>query len=303
MMNNRLITILIILTAGVIHTFGQDVDATGRFGIKAKADIGLGSSYAIKYSLPTVSDRSTQNRFGLEFSYIFWHSGKNSIEAATGIEIGLNSYSSDFANFTYNYAAGQSADQDGDTYIRHSSIDDAGLSLNTMGIIVPVYIQYNFNLHKKWDLYAKTGMMIDLNIKSNSKYKSGTVTSFGIYPQYDNLMIDDEWLNDFGTRNLSSIAVTHNPKFRTSFVWLIGIGARFHISRNFSLTAGVNYNYGLSNCIQTGESLIRDGDITEPDAIVTYNVDNGLKGKPLNDAMEKCKLNRLGLELGLEYRF
>ncbi len=294
---------LIILAVSVAYTYGQNIGSDKRFGIKAKADIGLGSAFNIDYSLPMESDKSSQNRFGLEFMYTFCRIGKNSLDAGTGIEVEMSSFSADFADFKYNYAADPEADQDGDYYIRHSAVSDAELNLKTLGLGIPIFIRYSYNIHDKWDLFAKSGLLLDLNLKSKSEYKNGTISSFGIYPQYDNLMIDDEWLNDFGTRDLSSIKISDNPGFRTTLAWMIEAGVRFHIIRDLSLSVGVNYNAGLTSGLRPDRIPIRDGDITEREAIITYNEDNGLIGKSLNNTMAKCKLNRIGMEIGLEFHF
>lgn len=302
MMKKRIITALSVLILGALCTQGQNA-TPGRCAIKAKADIGLGSAYQTTWTLPVENGKSTLDRFGLEFSYSFWRKGKNSLEAGTGVQITTGSLTADFSDFKYSYSAGPQADDDGDSYIRHSAIDNAGSKIRTVGIGIPAYLQYNYSLHKKWDVYAKTGITVDLNVSSKTEYKAGTVDSYGVYPQYDNLVMDDDWLNGFGVRDLSTIKVSEEDSWRTAISWQVGVGARFRVSRRFALTAGVNYCLGITGSLRGGRTLASPGDVTESQALVTYAAETGLESKPLTSAIDKCSLSRLGLDIGVEVRF
>lgn len=276
----------------------QTASPDSKFSIKASAGIGLGNAYSASSDLPGVSlTGSSANTFGVDFRYRFWQHDNLSLGLNAGVAYSIGSQSLKASGLSFNYAAGADADMDGDTYQRHTSVEDMTQQINTGEFGIPVYVDLNWQLSKRFAIFADAGLGFMFSTSATIKNLDGRCTAYGVYPQYGNLKIDDECMNDFGESTLSG-AATDNPQ-QNSFCLNLraGAGIRVWLFGPLSLECGIGYNHGFMDRLKTGG--MGTGNISEQQAPVSYTVAEGRRVKPLSNALTSDHLSNLNLRVGL----
>ena len=274
-----------------------------RFAIKAYDDIALKNSMTVSTTLTEVVPGSNSNSFGLDFGYTFWRSRGNSLEANIGLGYSASSASFDIAEMSYNYAAPASADEDGNPYQRYTQLSNVKQKMNFGYLNIPVYLQYEYKFIKWLGVYANVGFNFGFRISNYASSISGTAQTYGVYPEYDQLVIKADYLNDFGLRHLEEAAGGKADINGFSASLKCGAGLEIYAAEPVSFVVGVGYNHGLTDVFK-GRF-----DITSPDAInaenapVTYTVAEGQQVKALSDYVSKSKFSPLSLHLGVNVRF
>lgn len=273
-----------------------------KFSIKANANVGLGDAYSASSDINGVGlDKSGSTEFGLDFRYRFWKLGDFSLGFNTGVGYATGNQTIYADELNFNYKAGPEADIDGDSYQRYTELSRISQKISLGELVVPVYLDFNWQFSKRVSLYANAGLSFRISTSASVKETSGDSYVYGIYPKYDNLKIDDEWMNDFGHGLLTNV-VTDTPK-QNSFTMSVkgGAGLRLWIAGPLSLECGVNYNYGFMNRLEGDK--ISTGDITEDMAAMTYNVSEGRKIRSFSGALSGNKLSALSLNIGVIVNF
>lgn len=277
--------------------------AAQRFALKAYDDIALKNSTTITTSLPEVVPGSSSNSFGLDFGYTFWRHGGNSLEANIGIGYSASSASFKIAEMAYNYAAPASADEDGNPYQRYTQLTDVKQKINFGYFNIPVYLQYEYRALKWLGIYANVGVGFGFRVTNGIGAVSGTSDTYGVYPEYDDLVIKADYLNDFGQRYLSDAANGKADINGFSATVRCGAGLEFYVAEPVSFVVGVNYNHGLTDVFKGRYDISSPGAINSETAPVTYTVAGGQEVKALSDYVTKSKFNPLSLRVGVNVRF
>lgn len=273
-----------------------------KYSFKANTNIGLGSAYSASSAVSSVDlDKSSNTSFGVDFRYRFWKKNDLSLGINAGLGYAVGSQTIKIDNLKFNYAAGADADMDGDTYQRYTEVSDASQKVSLGDFTVPVYVDFNWQFSQRFSLYANAGLTFRFSTTTKPKDLLGDCCAYGIYPKYDNLKMDDEWLNDFGDHSLLGASV-EKPK-QNSFTMSVmgGAGLRIWIYGPLSFECGLNYHYGFSNRLKY--SNFAAGVVTVENAPVTYTVADGRKVKSFASAFNKDKLSLLSLNFGLIFRF
>lgn len=275
-----------------------------KFAIKGYDNIGLGNAVNVDNSEGQTS-KSTLNAFGLDFGYTFWRKGFNSLEANIGFGYMAGGTTIGIGDMSYHYSAPAYADEDGNPYERYYELYDLKQKLSMGHFTVPIYLDYQFKPLKWLGINAMAG--ISLGFALNSSIKTGDVTgsakAWGVFPEYDDLLIDQDYLDDFGIRNLSgaSSGKPDTNKFTANLI--CGAGLEFYTYQPVSFEIGVRYNYGLTNAFKGKMPLPQGGQLTEETAPVTYTVADGTQIKSLSDYTGGGRLSNLSLHLGVNVRF
>ncbi len=274
----------------------------GRYSVKANTNIGLGNTYAATSTVGGVNlDKSGSTSFGVDFRYRFWKKNDLSLGINAGVDYVVGSQTFKATDLKFDYAAGADADMDGDTYQRYSEVSDARQKVLLGDVAVPVYVDFNWQFSEHVSLYANAGVAFRFATLTKTKNVTGNCDVYGIFPKYDNLKIDDEWLNDFGDHSLAGARV-ENPR-QTDFTMNVigGAGLRVWICGPLSFECGVNYQYGFMNRLKSGR--LANGNVTEENAPVTYTVANGRAVKSFASALSKDRLSMLSINLGFIISF
>ena len=274
-----------------------------RFALKAYDDITLKNSMTVSTTLPEVHHSSNSNSLGLDFGYTFWQKSGNALEANIGIGCSTASASFDIAELSYNYAAPASADEDGNPYQRYTQLSDMRQKISYGYFNIPIYLQYEYKFVKCFGVYANVGLNLGFRITNSASSISGTAKTYGVYEEYDQLVIKADYLNDFGLRYLdeASKGKTDIKGFSASLKF--GAGLEFFTAEPVSFVIGISYNRGFTDVFKGHYNITSPGSINSETAPVTYTVSEGLHVKALSDYLTKSKFNPLSLHLGVNVRF
>ncbi len=275
--------------------------AEGEFAIKANAQIGLGDVLSITSDINGLTGKSSGDEYGVDFGWRFWHKDRHSLEINIGVGYSGISTRLSVGELNYNYSAPAYADMDGESYQRFTEITDLNQKCRVSRLTVPLYFSYGFRCAKVLRLHADLGVRFGLKSSAKLTESSGQAYTYGVYPQYDNLMINAEYMNDFGNRDVTENE-TKTPDVSAMTVSLLGgIGAEFTIYGPLSADLSLRYDAGFSN-IYNHRILNKTG-FTAESAPLTYAVNEGTKVKCLTDYLSSSKLSQCSLNISLIYRF
>lgn len=298
------IPIKFILCAFVLPTYfvgiAQSTDSD-KFAIKAYANIGLGNAVNQKSVLPVTDKTSSANEFGLDFGWMFWKQRNHSLEANIGLGYSTSAVESSLHDFTYSYSAAADADMDGEEYIRHYELEYMKQKSITNRLTVPVYLSYAFRCNSWLRIHADLGVNFGFKISSKLSDLTGEGYCYGVYPQYDDLKIDESYLNDFGRNEYSNSAAQTPEPTGFSCSILTGVGADFRIYGPLAADLSFRYNAGLTNLYKSKYTDLAA--ITSNNASITYTVKEGQSIKAFTDYLKSSKLSQFALNISLIYRF
>lgn len=275
--------------------------ATGNgFAVKVTADIGLGSALSVENALQGMDSKSSSSGFGFDFGWTFWQSHRQSLEANIGLGFASTSLKSDLPKLDYNYSAPAAADEDMVPYIRYYELDNLHQQVSVSRVTIPIYLNYRYQINRIVGVHALFGLKLGLSASAKASQTSGKVFSYGIYPEYDNLMIDASYMNEFGATTLTNDQAIKPKASATSSV-MAGIGAEVALWGPLAADISLRYESGFGNMFQTVAS--KGSSFTADNAPVTYTVADGQQMTALSNYLTSSKISRLSLALTLIYRF
>lgn len=275
-----------------------------RWRVRPYADIALGGAW--KVDAPDGMNASNSGMsMGVDVGYVLPSRGKVKVGIFSGLGFATGKIDLDVASLSYSYQAGPEADMDGDSYIRHYELTDMQQSIKLSHFTLPVYADIEFRASRRFSIFAQAGIKAYFNAGSKIDRYSGSVYSYGVYPQYDDLRLDESWLNGFGNSEIASDKVNDEGLFKGfSADLLLGIGARIKIYGPLSLDLGLSYMNPLIDRMDNKEfAPLPSGSTSAGQAPVTYTVAGGtVSTKPLSSYCD-IKSNPLRLKAGLTFRF
>lgn len=288
-------TALLAVVAMSAHAQSNALDS--RFSVKVHGEIGVGSALSMKAPQADLSHTSSIHSFGVDFGYTFWQHKGMSLSVNAGFDYDMINAKFNIGSMKYDYAAGADADMDGNTYRRYYQLSNLNQEIGVEYISIPVYLNFTYRFNDWVGIYANLGIKPGLKAGGKTKSFNGEAYSYGIYPQYDNLMMDDEWLNDFGNRQLteSQVATPDINSFNMSI--LAGAGIETKIYGPLYAALGVSYNAGMTDIFKSkpevGYSI----------PLVNYTVAQGQQAESLTPMLSKNKISHFGVNIALIYRF
>lgn len=292
-----------------------------KFAIKAYDNIVLGKPMNVTSAHDGVKPKTSANSFGIDFGWKFWEKGASSLEANIGIGYSFLGATFGMDDLNYRYSAPATADDDGNPYERYVQL--SGLKQkSTVGYLqVPVYVDYEFRCARWLGIYAEAGVSLGFKVFNSVGSTQGTATSFGVFPQYDDLLIDEAYLDHFGTRQLYGAMRDETKSNAFDCSILCGAGFEFFPYQPVSFVVGVRYMAGLCNVFKSAGNAVGGGNgtttfngvdylnYTAAEAPVTYTAwqDGQFIGrsevKSLADWTTKSKFMPLNLHVGINIRF
>ena len=273
-----------------------------KFAVKAYGDIGLGTAMSLTTALPDMTHKSSTNAFGVDFGYTFWRQGSSSLEANIGVGYRMASASFDIPSMSFDYAAPASADEDGNPYQRFTTLTDVNQKINLGYLNIPIYLQYQYRVTKWLGVHADVGFGLGFKCTGSTGSTTGIANSYGVYQEYNQLVIKSDYINDFGETFLDEAAKGEaNIKGFAASV-MAGAGFEFYIADPVSIDLGVCYNAGLTD-VFAGHYDTSGTPINADTAPLTYTVAGGQQVKALSDYVTKSRLSPLSLHVGVNIRF
>ena len=274
-----------------------------RWALKGYDNIGLGNPISINESQPGQTAKSDYNSFGIDLGYTFWRKGPHSLEANLGVGYTISHATFRIPDMSYHYNAPTIADEDGNEYVRYYELSNLRQKTSMAYLNIPLYLEYQYKPLSWLGIHAEVGFNFGIRTKGSVDRIDGTAKAWGVFPEYDDLLIDQDYLDDFGIRNLYG-SPTDKPAmkgFNGSI--MCGAGFEFYTYEPVSFELGVRYYAGLSNSFSGKYSVANPGEFTAENAPVFYTVADGTQVRSLADYTGKSKLSPLSLHLGINVRF
>ncbi|MCH5218603.1 MAG: outer membrane beta-barrel protein [Muribaculaceae bacterium] len=297
-MKNLVFSLLLVACGGMATQA-----AAQKFAVKASGDIGLMKAASITTALPGLSNKASSNSFGLDFGYTFWRRGASSLEVNVGVGYDMTSSSFEAQELNFNYAAPASADEDGNPYRRFTDIRNLKQKINVGYLKLPVYLQYQYRAAKWLGIHADVGVGFGFKCTGSVVSVTGTANSYGIYQEYNQLVIKADYLNDFGESHLAQITRGEADIKGFYASVMAGAGFEFYLAEPVSIDLGIRYNAGLTDVFVGRYDINSLSEITAETAPLTYTVSEGQKLKSFSDYVTKSRLSPLSLHLALNLRF
>lgn len=270
-----------------------------KFAIKAYDNITLNKPMNVTSELPGQPVKTSSNSFGVDFGWTFWRKGINSLEANIGVGYSFLGATFGYENMKYDYSAPTIADEDGNAYQRYYELTNLKQKSTVGYLTIPISLAYQVKPLKWLGIYAEAGVNLGCRIYNSIGNTSGNAYAYGIFPEYDDLLIDEPYLDDFGLVNLAGKSRNENKVKGFNCQIMCGAGFEFYAYKPVSFVVGVRYMAGLGNVFEGG----RNGEINADNAPVTYTVADGTTVKSLADYSTKSKFAPLALHVGVNVRF
>ena len=266
---------------------------------------GLGNAFSLDGDDIFSESKSTGTSFGLDFGISVLSRRRFSLGVFTGLGFSMSSMSLLYENddYYFNY----SADVDGDNYVRHYHNLTLGQKIKFSDLNIPLYLDFNVKLVRSLSLYIDLGARFDANVSHNISDMEGSAYVYGIYPQYDNLRLDEHWsFNGFGSHQYGSADLLSSDHLDVNSFTVCGMGG-FGLRYSFpniplSIEAGMNIIMGLTNFIETANVVALDN--SNP---IIYNTVSGIEStehvRNLTEMLDNVKRQQIKISLGLIYKF
>ncbi len=279
----------------------QTTEPGEKFAIKATADIGIGKVLNTKSNLSDLSYKSSGSDFGIDFGWKFWNRKSNSLEANIGVGYSHTSLTADLGKLNYNYSASALADMDGVPYIRYYELGGIHQKIAAERVSVPIYLNYQYQFSKVFGIHALAGIKLGFNVSSKVKETNGTVFSYGVYPQYDNLMIDAPYMNEFGEAILDTDRTRKPEANSLTTSCLLGVGAEVRVGGPFAIDVSLRYEGGFNDMFK--KAYNSSAAFNAENAPVRYTVAEGQTAASLSNYLNSSKIAKLSCAISLICRF
>ena len=272
--------------------------------MKPHYDLGLGDAYTVDGSNALGNPKSSTSSFGIDIGYSFPSEGM--LKTAMFFGLGLEQSHVDLSFRSNDYFYNTDADVDHDSYVRHYSDLSLSQSVKLSELYVPVYLDLSYRANRLLSVYADLGAQININMKHDIDKTSGSAIIYGVYPQYDNLMLDGGWgyngfgAHYYGSQDLVSDGLEGVAAYTVDV--LAGAGFRISIPKTaLAIDFGFGYQLGLMDVItnDNGQIGLENG-ATNP---VVFNTVSGTNSTErlhnLSETLSGMKRKTLKLNLGL----
>lgn len=273
------------------------------FAVKAYGDIGLGGGMSLTTALPGMTHKSSTNAFGVDFGYKFWRHGGSSLEANIGIGYRMASATFDISSLSFNYSAPASADEDGNPYQRYTTLSDVNQKIDLGYFSIPIYLQYQYRITKWLGVHADVGFGLGFKCNGRIGSTTGIADTYGVYQEYNQLVIKATYLNDFGESYLDEATDGKADIKGYSASVMAGVGFEFYVANPVSIDLGARYNAGLTDVFAGHYEITSVASYSAKSAPVTYTVSDGQQVKALSDYVTKSRLSPFSLHIGVNIRF
>ncbi len=271
-----------------------------KFAVKATFEKNLGQALSKGYAVDGMSSSASGWDFGVDFGWKVWEKERHSIEANIGLGLDIYSIKAGLSAMDYDYEAPAEADMDNETYIRYYNLEGVNQQLREQLLTVPLYARYSYILNKDFSLHALLGFKFGFNIGNKMLKSNASVFSYGVYPQYDDLMIDASYMNEFGAAEVGEN--TSKPDANGfSFGFLAGLGAEYRVYGPISIDLSARYEGALTNMFSPQKTSLQTFDATN--APVTYSVADGQRVIALPSYFKKSKISKFSIAFSVIYHF
>ena len=276
-----------------------------RWKLKPRLGISLGDSYSFDISGDNVSTSSSGMEYGLDFGYTFPSNHNTKFSLFTGLGYSSSKLETSIKDYAFSYATrGGAADIDGDDYVRHYEFSSISQTLSLTSLMVPVYLDVEHYFNNRFSIYGQLGAKMYYKLNASVDDSKADAFIYGVYPKYDNLYIDESYMNGFGERHFESsdFADWSDEVATMSFDAFTALGFRFSLNRFIAFDLGFYYQMGLTNVFDKKTDIQYNQSVFDANRTpVSYTVDSGETIVNPIDASE-AKRSMFGLNIGLIFK-
>ncbi len=276
-------------------------DTNEKFAIKVEFNPCIGKAMSTKSTLQGLDTKSSAMDFAVDFGWTFWTRDSHSLEANIGLGSESVALTANLSNLDYSYSASAAADMDNVPYTRYYRLKGLHQKIKDNRMIVPIYLNYRYRLNDIVSLQALVGFKFGFKTSSKVSECNGNSYSYGVYPQYDDLMIDASYMNMFGETVLDADQALKPDVSGVTTSFMAGIGAEFRVYGPVSVNVNFKYECGFNNRFKSPQSFTGTFDATN--APVTYTVADGQQVKSLSYYLSGSKTSHPTLGISLIYHF
>lgn len=281
------------------------------FRVRANAGLSLSGFNKLDAPKSGLTSKDGETSFGLDFGYVFPSTSKFYFGLFAGVGMSMNNLSMEWKPDNGNHLNSEikncTADEDGDTYTRHYSVGENGITqkFSTSELTIPIYADFEYQFISLMSVYADLGLRFQM---TSDKWEAqiDSYTTYGTYNQYNGLTINGNVdLNGFGTYSPQSIDVNRkNMKSGMTLCPIMGLGLRSNVSKSFAIDLGVQYLIGGKSW-QTDDENADMFSYTLPEGWQTMSPKEKAKGDSVNllNLTNGIKHNAFRVTLGLILKF
>lgn len=271
-----------------------------KFRIKPHFDLGLGESLDLEGKDIFNSNKSTYTSFGLDFGYII--PSKKTLKTGVFMGVGMSQTKLEMSKQDDDYILNSTADVDGDSYVRHYQNLILNQTAKITELNVPLYADFDYYFSPIFSMYLDLGIRMNFAMKHELDESNGSAYIYGIYPQYDNLYMDEHWgYNDFGNQTFSNSDLVYSElkDYKSFSLDVTGrIGARINIPRTpLAVDISGCYTMGLTDIVSTQDAAT---DFVYADTYSPHDID---KIQNMVGMLKSVKRKSLSLNIGLFIKF
>ncbi len=275
-----------------------------KFRLKLHYDLGLGDAFDLGESGLLNNNKTTSSSFGLDFGYMF--PSKNRFKAGIFMGLGMTQSTIEMGYINSDFFYTTQADIDGDSYTRHYTNLNVSQKAKITELNVPVYLDLNISLHPVAALFFDLGAKLNFNLSNKVDNTVGNANIYGMYPQYSNLRLDEQWgYNGFGQKSFSDSELDYSEMkgiSNTTIDAFVGAGLRINIPNTpVAIEVGVNYLLGLTDIFKPENN---NQDLSsKSNSPLVYNTISGLNStehvRNMTDGFSNIKRKSLRLSAGI----
>ena len=277
-----------------------------KFRLKFHYDLGLGDAFELGESSLLNNNKTTSSSFGIDFGYMF--PSKSSFKAGVFMGVGMSQSTIElgYNNSDYSYTTNADADVDGDIYTRHYTNLTMNQKAKLTELTVPLYFDLSFTPHPVIALFLDLGLKFNFDMGHKVDNTEGNAYIYGVYPQYDNLRMDEQWgFNGFGQRSFTNSDLDNADLIGVSGMnmdCLAGAGLRVNIPNSpVAIELGVNYLLGLTEIIKPEDNKVDLGNKIQTPLL--YNTVSGNSSSEhahnLTESLSSVKRKSFRLSAGI----
>lgn len=285
--------------------------------VRPHIDFSMGQSLSDETTWD-LNKHSSSIDFGIDLGYMFPSGKKLRSGLFSGLAFSKGKLKLENKNLAYYYDAAKDADVDADEYVRYYNISNLQYRVSTADIYVPIYLDLSFGITDMLSAYMDLGGKVYINLKNTVTRFSARYSTYGLFPQYDNLYLfgnsfDDLPANDpehftidgfvtdgtLGLSNLQDRTVPYTGLLSADAFGAVGL--RVKVMTDLFVEMGLNYQRNILSDV-----LGKPQNVTENIAAkypVCYSVAVGEQVYSPIFFFDKLYRNSWKLNMGVIYRF
>ncbi len=302
----RQVMILCALISGLLWTTACAQDKNvNRSILRYNIDFGAWDTYTLSCADYGLEHSTKSSDISIDIGYTLRNTGKISLSIFSGL--GLSNSTFKLSKSCDDYSFYTDADVDGDSYYRHYKGLTVTQDMWIKDFFIPLYVDLTLKTCSWMSVYAKLGAKMNININKKTDSSHGHATVYGVYPQYDDLILDSEWgHNGFGETDFYDSTTDDDIKTNKLKVMLLGgLGLKFCTKKypHLVLETGVRYERQLGNTFKPQDT----GKATDNTTSVVYNTIEGTQSKEhirsLTNYLSKSSKNALLINIAVSYQY